>query len=75
MHVHTSNTPTHSLLFSLTKDYQHRPKYKALLNHVFIKRYSRDHVDVTAWYQEVQQTIADAQALAAATPTSPGIFG
>ena len=47
---------------SLTKDYQKRPKYKVLLALPFLKRYSRDSVDVTAWYQHVQKTIAQSQA-------------
>ena len=32
--------------FSLTKDYEKRPKYGVLLRDPFIKRYASEHVDV-----------------------------
>ncbi|XP_050417278.1 dual specificity mitogen-activated protein kinase kinase 7 [Patella vulgata] len=39
----------------LTKDYKKRPKYKKLLDHQFIKRYTKQHVNVAAWYAETLQ--------------------
>ena len=48
--------------FSLTKDYEKRPKYGVLLRDPFIKRYASEQIDVAAWFAQVQQTIAQAQA-------------
>ncbi|CAG2201309.1 dual specificity mitogen-activated protein kinase kinase 7-like [Mytilus galloprovincialis] len=42
----------------LTKDYKKRPKYKKLLEHVFIKKYEREDVDVAAWFSEVSKVMA-----------------
>ena len=42
----------------LTKDYKKRPKYKKLLEHVFIKKYEREEVDVAAWFSEVSKVMA-----------------
>ncbi|ESO86392.1 hypothetical protein LOTGIDRAFT_220713 [Lottia gigantea] len=39
----------------LTKDYKKRPKYRKLLEHPFIKKYTDQHVNVAAWYAEYLQ--------------------
>lgn len=36
--------------FSLTKNFRHRPKYRELLEHPFLKRYEMKQVDVALWY-------------------------
>nr|CAG4638542.1 EOG090X08J3 [Cyclestheria hislopi] len=41
----------------LTKNYKHRPKYKKLLEHSFIKKYETQAVDVGAWYTAVMKQI------------------
>ncbi|KAI5734875.1 hypothetical protein M8J77_011493 [Diaphorina citri] len=40
----------------LTKDYQHRPKYRKLLEHPFLRRYENLYVDVPGWYRKVIET-------------------
>uniref|UniRef100_A0A8D8URX9 mitogen-activated protein kinase kinase n=1 Tax=Cacopsylla melanoneura TaxID=428564 RepID=A0A8D8URX9_9HEMI len=40
----------------LTKDYQHRPKYRKLLEHPFLRRYENLYVDVAEWYRKVVET-------------------
>ncbi|XP_065200843.1 dual specificity mitogen-activated protein kinase kinase 7-like [Planococcus citri] len=60
LHEDPPSLPSDSLRFSpefqsfvsscLTKDYSHRPKYKELLEHPFLKRYELKNVDVAAWY-------------------------
>ncbi|KAL1138709.1 hypothetical protein AAG570_008771, partial [Ranatra chinensis] len=34
----------------LAKDYRHRPKYKMLLEHPFLRRYENNFVDVASWF-------------------------
>ncbi|CAB0002631.1 unnamed protein product [Nesidiocoris tenuis] len=34
----------------LLKDYRERPKFRALLEHVFLKKYMEENVDVSNWY-------------------------
>ncbi|EFX87863.1 hypothetical protein DAPPUDRAFT_32176, partial [Daphnia pulex] len=41
----------------LTKNYKHRPKYKKLLEHPFIKKYEALPIDVSVWYQSVIRQI------------------
>lgn len=41
----------------LTKDYHRRPKYKKLLEHNFVLRYSSLPVDVANWYRVVTQML------------------
>lgn len=40
----------------LTKDYLHRPKYRKLLEHPFLRRYENLYVDVAEWYRKVVET-------------------
>lgn len=44
-------------MYSLTKNYKHRPKYKKLLEHPFIKKYEDMPVDVSMWYASVMRQI------------------
>lgn len=46
---------------SLTKNYKHRPKYKKLLEHPFIKKYEAMSVDVSVWYASVTKQIENNQ--------------
>lgn len=46
---------------SLTKNYKHRPKYKKLLEHPFIKKYEALPIDVSVWYQSVIRQIESNQ--------------
>ena len=41
----------------LTKDYEHRPKYKFLLKHKFIRYYDEREVDVSGYVTQVVETI------------------
>lgn len=41
------------IYFSLIKDYKLRPKYKQLLEHPFLQRYTWKTVNVAEWYAEV----------------------
>ena len=45
----------------LTKNYKHRPKYKKLLEHPFIKKYEALNIDVSAWYSSVSRQIENNQ--------------
>jgi len=45
----------------LTKNYKHRPKYKKLLEHPFIKKYEAMSVDVSVWYASVMKQIENNQ--------------
>ena len=47
--------------FSLTKNYKHRPKYKKLLEHPFIKKYETMSIDVSVWYASVTKQIENNQ--------------
>ncbi len=47
--------------YSLTKNYKHRPKYKTLLEHSFIKKYEALPIDVSEWYASVTRQIIEAQ--------------
>ncbi|XP_037083486.1 LOW QUALITY PROTEIN: dual specificity mitogen-activated protein kinase kinase 7-like [Pollicipes pollicipes] len=49
----------------LTKDYKHRPKYKRLIEHDFIRKSERMRVDVSSWFRDVQ-----AQTSGIKTPTT-----
>lgn len=49
------------VLFSLTKNYKHRPKYKKLLEHPFIKKYDALPIDVSVWYQTAIRQIESSQ--------------
>lgn len=45
----------------MTKNYKHRPKYKKLLEHPFIKKYEALPIDVSVWYQTVIRQIESNQ--------------
>ncbi|KAK4025489.1 dual specificity mitogen-activated protein kinase kinase 7 [Daphnia magna] len=45
----------------LTKNYKHRPKYKKLLEHPFIKKYDALPIDVSVWYQTAIRQIESSQ--------------
>ncbi|XP_059352999.1 dual specificity mitogen-activated protein kinase kinase hemipterous-like isoform X1 [Daphnia carinata] len=45
----------------LTKNYKHRPKYKKLLEHPFIKKYEALPIEVSVWYQTVIRQIESNQ--------------
>ena len=45
----------------MTKNYKHRPKYKKLLEHPFIKKYEAMSVDVSVWYASVTKQIENNQ--------------
>lgn len=52
-------------MHSLTKDYVHRPKYKELLEHPWIRWHERTHADVAGWFREARAKMAVAQAQSA----------
>lgn len=65
---HMKKKPITSQVFlfhlnSLTKNYKHRPKYKKLLEHPFIKKYEALPIDVSVWYASVMRQITEAQQL------------
>ncbi|XP_075227600.1 dual specificity mitogen-activated protein kinase kinase 7-like [Lycorma delicatula] len=51
----------------LTKNYSHRPKYKKLLEHPWLRRFESEEVNVAEWYA---QTTSQCDTKAPATPTN-----
>ncbi|XP_069696444.1 dual specificity mitogen-activated protein kinase kinase 7-like isoform X2 [Periplaneta americana] len=39
----------------LTKNYRHRPKYRKLLEHPFMRKYETENVNVADWYAKAKQ--------------------
>lgn len=64
-----SNDCLHCVNSCLIKDYNLRPKYPELLQHPFIKKYSRDN-NVKKWFQDILRQVPDITALDIETEAS-----
>ncbi|XP_071442988.1 uncharacterized protein [Hetaerina americana] len=54
----------------LTKNYKHRPKYRKLLEHPFIKKYETAPVDVADWFARAMKQCGEANSSSSLTVTT-----